>query len=130
MAVNPLFRGVRSYNKGRAYRLPISATAVQYGDLLKMSSGNLVAVADNEEDVEVYVALESCTTGATDLLVVPFSDAVVELEESGTTTVGESYGVTGPRVVDATNTTQKLVTVLKRNTDRGTVEVKQFAATF
>lgn len=127
MPVNPTDVRVKSYNANKAFRASMGATAIQCGQLCKYSSNLIVPCVDNEENVRTYVALENVAVSSTNgILVVPFADAIVELGYTGTPTEGTDYGISGPGTVDATNTTQLLVTVVKVNTARTTVDVIEY----
>lgn len=126
MAANPTDLRVISHNASRARRLPMGATAIKPGQLVKFASNVIVPAADNDENIRIFVALEYGVASTGTILVVPFSDAVVEMAYSGSPTVGTDYGISGPATVDASNTTQLLVTVLAVNTARSTVDVIEY----
>jgi len=129
MAANPTDLGVIQYNKARAFRAPVGATALRPGQLAKFSSNVLVPIVDNEENVNTFVVLEYSAASNTGIgtLVVPFADAVVAMTYTGTTpTVGTAYGVTGPATVDGDNTTQLMVLVISVNTTDTTCNVIEY----
>lgn len=127
MSANPTDLRVVSYVKGRERRLPMGATAIKQGQLVKFSSNLIVPAADNDENIRIFVALEyAAISQANGILVVPFADAVVEMAYSGTPAVGVDYGISDANTVDASNTTQLLVTVLAVNTARSTVDVIEY----
>ncbi len=125
---NPTDLRVKSYNNARAFRAAVGATAILPGQLCKFSSNVLVPAADNDKQIQLFVALEYGISTLHDgkTLVVPFADAVVEMAYSGTPTLGTAYGISGPATVDATDTTNDCVTVIGIDTDKGTVDVIEF----
>lgn len=127
MAANPTDLRVVSYNEKRARRVPMGATAIKPGQLVKFSSNVVVPVADNDKQILMFVALEYgvVSTGST-ILVVPFQDAIVEMAYSGSPAVGTAYGVSGPATVDAADTTNLAVFVVAVNTARTTVDVMAY----
>ncbi len=121
MAANVSRIRVISYNPARAFKFGIGATAMRKGSLCKFSSGLLEPLADNDENLVVWVMLQEVSASATEGLAVPLTDCVVALKYTGTvpaapTALGVQYGVTGPITVDFDNVTQILVTALKVDT--------------
>lgn len=102
-----------SYENSRVIEAPVGATALRQGDLCKFSSGALVPCADNDENLTVWVSLADAAAQATKSQFVPLADAKVKLSYGGSPTVGEAYGISDQRTLDATNTTQLLLTVTK-----------------
>lgn len=121
--------GVISENKGRRRRLPVGATAIRPGDLVKFSSNVLVPAADNDENLQLFVALEysAASNTTTGCLVVPFGDVVANFAYTGgTPTVGTAYGISDQRTVDVANTTQLMVLVTNVDTTNTVVSVIEF----
>lgn len=126
MAVNPTDIAVKSYDRAKAFRAPVGATAMRPGTLCKFSSNLLIPAADNDKQIRLYVVLEQADANATSTLVVPFADARIELGYSGTPTVGTSYGISDSQTVDAADTTNLMVTVVAVNSTRTTVDVIEY----
>lgn len=125
---NPLNVRVVSYNSARLWKFTVGATAMRRGSLCKFSSGLLVPLADNDENLIVWVTLNEAAANATEVQAVPLTDCIVALLYTGTvptapTALGVAYGVTGPITVDFDNTTQILVYPVKVDTNLGIVYV-------
>lgn len=119
MAANPVEIRVASYNSARSFKFDVGATALRRGSLCKFSSGKLVPLADNDENLIVWVTLQEADANATAVLAVPFTDCIAVLTYTGTVpspAVGVAFGVTGPITLDFDNTTQILAYVLKVDT--------------
>ncbi len=130
MNVNPTDLAVLRYNTAKSFRAGIGPTyGLRPGALAKASSNLLVPAADNDENIRLFAVLEGADAAATGLplLVVPFSDAVVEMGYTGgTPTMFTDYGITDQNTVDIANTTQLMVTVVGINTARTTVDVIEY----
>ncbi len=125
MAVNPTDVRVLRYNTAKAFRALIGATAMRPGALAKYSAGALIPAADNDENIRLYVILEQGDAAAR-TLVVPFSDAVLEMGYTGTPTEGLDCGISDSVTVDASNVTQLMVTIVGVNTARTTVDIIEY----
>lgn len=121
---------IMSYENSRVINALVGATAVRQGDLCKFSSGALIPCADNDENLVVYVSLADAAIGATSQFV-PLADAKIKLAYTGTPTLGEAYGISDARTLDASNTTQILLIVVKvgaeATLDAGMVEAIQYS---
>ena len=125
---NGAYRGVRSYNQAKAITLPMGATAALPGDILKLASGVLDPAADNDKQGQFFVALQEAAANADGCLVVPLADCVLETEYDTATTpsVGVAYGISSQRELDASDTTNLLLTVISVNTTRNTVKCIEY----
>lgn len=119
-----------SFNNARVIEAPVGATALRQGDLCKFSSGALIPAADNDENLQLYVSLADAAALATKSQFVPLADAKLKMAYTGTPTLGEAYGISDQRTLDAANTTQILLTVVKvgaeATLDAGMVEVIEY----
>jgi hypothetical protein len=105
-----------NYDRGRVLSLPMTAsTTLTKFNLVKMTSGYLVAGAGGDNEVE-YVALETKTSpssGVTYCEVLPISDdilfeALVSATPVQATHVGNDYDVETAASIDLGATTDKL----------------------
>ncbi len=110
---------IGSYDNSRVIEGIIGATAVRPGDLLKFDTALLVPLADNDHQIQVYVALGYGAVGAK-LSAVPLQDIVVRIKYTGSApTIGLTYGVSDQRTLDQADTSNKLLTVVKVGTGGG-----------
>lgn len=98
--------------------LPVGATALVAGQIVKLSSNLLVTAADDDKQGQFFVTREKAAADATKCLVTYDANATWEMEYDSAPTVGASYGISDGRTIDVDDTTNLLVTVLKVDTDR------------
>jgi hypothetical protein len=120
----------------KAFKFPVGATAIKYGQLCKISSNLMVPCADNDENLSVYVALGNYPANsdanylAGETTFVSLRDALVGMEYTGgTPALGVSYGISAAGVVDIANTSQPLVTVLEYDAANALVTVEGYQIT-
>lgn len=115
MARNPAQASIKG-DFNRAISGTVGATALQFGDLCKITAGLFVPLADNDVNKSIYVANGNYDASATRGQFIPFQDVLVGLAYNTAPTVGVAYGVSGPATIDQTDTTNKVVEVVEVDT--------------
>ena len=129
MPPSPVFAGV-IYDTKDIIQFPVGATAIRYGDICKITSNLLVPAADNDKQLQFYVALESALASATNLInCVELTKCQLEIAYTGTPTVGDAFGISDARTLDAADATNYLLRVTKVNTARTTVNAVAYQIT-
>lgn len=121
---------IGTYDNSRASQGVVGATAIRPGDLVKFDTGLLVPCADNDKQIQAFVALGYGAVGA-NLPIVPLADAKVKIAYTGSApTIGLAYGISDQRTLDQGDTTNKFLTVTKVGTgaglDAGTCEAIEY----
>lgn len=123
--MNPVLAGAISYTPGRVKSFNVGSTAIRKGDIIKFSSAEMVAAADNDKQGQFWVALDAApadgtTATNTGVLAVPLQDCLLRIAYSGgDPTVGEFYAISDTRTLDTTDTTNDLLQVLEYNSAEG-----------
>jgi hypothetical protein len=126
MPTNPAQASIK-YEEALTLTATVGATALQFGDLCKYSSGAMVPLADNDKQLKAYVCLGNYDAATAKGKFVPFSKAMVFMTYSGgTPTPGTAYGITGPRVIDVTDTTNLMVSTHEVDSDNGGVWASEY----
>ncbi len=110
---------IGTYENSRVIEAVTGATALRPGDIVKFDTGVLVpAVADDKQGT-FFVALGYAAVGAK-VSAVPLNDVVLRIAYTGVApTMGLSYAISDARTLDQTDTTNKLLTVVKVGTSGG-----------
>ncbi len=109
---------IGSYENSRVIEAIVGATAIRPGDIVKFDTAVLIPATDNDENGVFFVALGYGAIGAK-IAVVPLFDCKLKMAATGTPVIGVSYGISDARTLDASNTTQLLLTVTKVGTGAG-----------
>lgn len=110
---------IGTYDNARASEAVVGATAIRPGDLIKFSAGLMVPCAADDKQIQVFVALGYGAVGAK-IPMVPLADAKIKIAYTGSApTIGAAYAISDQRTLDQTDTTNKLLTVVKVGSDAG-----------
>jgi hypothetical protein len=110
---------IGSYDSTRVIQATVGATTIRPGDIVKFSSGLIIPAVATDAQGVFFVAIASGAIGGL-IPIVPLQDCVLRILYSGSApTMGSSYGILDTRTLAQTNTTQKLLTVVKVGTTGG-----------
>lgn len=126
MSANPAQISVKG-SDARSFVCTVGATALQFGNLCKISSFLMVPLAANDKQISIFVAQGNYAASATRTQFVPFNDQLVSIPYTGgTPVVGLAYGLNGPAELDVTDTTNKVVEVVEVDTANELAWVKDY----
>lgn len=129
MPPTPLYKTV-DYDEHDVLDLPVGATNIQFGDICVITAGVLVPASADAKQLQFFVALENALANATNnIKAVELTQCRLEIVYTAAPTIGLAYGIDDARTLDQSDTTNKLLTVVKVHSDRATAEVVAYKLT-